>query len=106
MHVAVVEVRDCPHAAEAARRVADALHLVGRGQIQVDRVVVTTVQDAERLGAPGSPTILIDGRDLYPSPRPATRDGLVCRLYPTPTGLSGAPTVDQLVQALSALEDR
>ncbi len=55
---------------------------------------VDTLVDAARLGFTGSPTILIDGRDPY-----AAADAppaLACRLYPTPAGLRGSPTVEQL----------
>jgi hypothetical protein len=103
MRVAVVEVPDCPHAASAVDRVAAALKLAGHEGVGVDRVVVDTIEQADRLGAPGSPTILVDGRDLFPTRMPSG-GGLACRLYPTPEGLAGAPTVEQLVDALSGLE--
>jgi len=104
MHVLLVEVPDCPHAAGAAARLTEALDLVGRGDVRVDRVVVSSAAEAGRLGAPGSPTILVNGRDLFPSKDSAAGGALACRLYRTPAGLAGVPTVDQLVDALSAWE--
>ena len=59
-----------------------------------------TIEDAERFKFTGSPTILIGGRD--PFPRPGMAPALACRLYSTPEGLAGSPTVDQLVHALGA----
>lgn len=84
-------------------------------------------KQARALGFPGSPTIRIDGRDLFPPEGPAPAEsparaggpapprgplpyrdllapaepfGPTCRVYATPDGPAGAPTVDQLVRAL------
>lgn len=45
----------------------------------------------------GSPTILIDGVDPFMDPH-APID-LSCRLFPTPEGLRGTPTKEQLIRA-------
>jgi hypothetical protein len=42
----------------------------------------------------GSPSLLIEGRDPFATP--AARTGLACRVYSTPDGLAGSPTVAQL----------
>jgi hypothetical protein len=47
---------------------------------------------------PGSPTILIDGRDPFAG---ATPVGPVCRRYPTEHGLDFAPSLEQLVEVLT-----
>ncbi len=59
---------------------------------------VETPEEAERLRFVGSPTILVDGRDPFPILE--TSFGLSCRLYETPDGLAGSPTVDQLRRAV------
>jgi hypothetical protein len=59
---------------------------------------VETVEDAERLGFVGSPTILLGGVD--PFRPPDARPALACRLYPTPEGPSPSPSVAQLVAAI------
>ncbi len=59
---------------------------------------VETAEDAERLGFIGSPTVLIDGSDPFAAP--GSPVGLACRLYVTPEGLAGSPTVDQLAEVL------
>lgn len=59
---------------------------------------VETPAEAERVGFGGSTTLLIDGIDPF-----ATDDdpvGLACRVYDTPDGPQGAPTIDQLRRAL------
>jgi hypothetical protein len=49
----------------------------------------------------GSPTILIDGADI--SPPPYDEVSVCCRLYRTESGISGAPTIDDLVDALTSV---
>jgi len=50
----------------------------------------------------GSPTIYADGIDLFPT----GDDGgaLACRIYRTPAGLTGSPTVEQLVDAIKRVD--
>jgi hypothetical protein len=88
---------DCPNWQEVDARLREALPLAGVGA-DVALVEVTTAEDAERLRFHGSPTVLIDGRDPF-----AAEDdpvGLSCRVFRTPEGLRGAPTVGMLVEAL------
>ncbi|MGH8775740.1 MAG: hypothetical protein ACRDWI_11380 [Jiangellaceae bacterium] len=47
----------------------------------------------------GSPSVLVDGRD--PSSHGDQPVGLACRVYQTPEGPAGAPTIDQLRAALT-----
>ncbi|MDU0314090.1 hypothetical protein RKE38_10375 [Phycicoccus sp. M110.8] len=60
---------------------------------------VESTEDADRLGFTGSPTILLDGTD--PFPQPGEISALSCRVYTTPDGLAGSPTVEQLADALT-----
>ena len=59
---------------------------------------MNTIEAAQALGFTGSPTLLIDGRD--PFRNPAIPPSLSCRVYQTPDGLAGSPTVAQLVEVL------
>ncbi len=93
MRISVVQVDGCPNAAVAVTRVTEALARLGLPDVGVETVVVTTAAQAAQAGAGGSPTVLVDGRDLFPG-----SGGLSCRLYPTPAGLEGAPSVEQLVE--------
>jgi hypothetical protein len=61
---------------------------------------ITSARQAKMQGIPGSPTIRIDDCDPFVA---AGASGLTCRLYQTPDGLAGAPTVGQLVEVLAAL---
>ena len=71
-------------------------------QITVSRHLVDTVEEAERVGFRGSPSILFDGVD--PFAQPDAPVGLACRRYITPAGFTGAPTVDQLREKLNSHE--
>jgi len=65
----------------------------------IELVEVTTQEQAERIGFRGSPSVLVDGRDLFA--QTGTDFGLMCRVYSTPEGLRGSPTTEQLVAALA-----
>ena len=64
---------------------------------------VETAAEAERVGFHGSPTLLIDDIDPFASDDDPA--GLACRVYDTPDGPQGAPTIVQLRQALRRAAD-
>ncbi len=98
MRLQILHVPDCP-GAEALDGFLAPL-LAARPDIQVTRQVVRTQDEAARLGMTGSPTILADGRDLFPAP--GQQPSLSCRLYPGEHGrLGSAPTTAQLQEALT-----
>ena len=86
----------CPNWKVADERLASLVE--GNPGIVVTRHVVDTVEEAERVGFRGSPSILIDGID--PFARAGDPIGLSCRRYLTPDGYAGTPTVEQLKTAL------
>ena len=98
VHINVLHVEDCPHLRVAQQRIAEALTLAGVSATVTDRLVRTEAEALEA-GFRGSPTILVDGADPFPADGAS---GLSCRLYPTRGGAQGAPTVDQLVEVLTA----
>lgn len=89
----------CPHWTVADERLSEVLTQLGRADVAVERRKVETAEDAQRVGFTGSPTIRIDGQDPFSSG--TEQVGLACRVYQTPTGLAGSPTVDQLTEVLS-----
>ena len=89
----------CPNWQVAEEHLKQALAACGRADGAVEYQRVETVEEAERLGFTGSPTVLVDGRDPFAvAGAPA---GLACRVYATPDGIAGSPTVDQLIEVLS-----
>jgi hypothetical protein len=96
VHVTLLYVDGCPNrqlADERLRALADEFDL------QIGSRQVEGPDDAERLGFRGSPTILIDGRDPFAAGDEPV--GLSCRIYRTPEGVAGAPTLEQLRAALT-----
>ena len=88
----------CPNWTVAAARLAAIV--VDSPDVTVTRRRVETSKDAEAIGFRGSPSILVDGTDLFPDPSAPV--GLACRIYVTPDGFAGAPTLDQLRAAIPA----
>jgi hypothetical protein len=60
---------------------------------------VESPEEAERLGFAGSPTVLLDGVDPFATGDAPT--GLACRVYATPDGPQGSPTVQQFREAVA-----
>lgn len=99
MDIRLLYFDDCPNWRVLHERLADAARLTGI-DITVSLTEVSRHDEAERLGFPGSPTVLIKGSDPFADESPAV--GLSCRLYPTPAGTGGSPTVEQLTRVLTA----
>ena len=98
MRVELLYFEGCPSYLLAEERLRQIIAERGLNT-DIGMVRVETDEDAHRLRFPGSPTIRVDGRDLFPTGE--ERDGaLSCRIYTTPEGLAGAPTVGMIRQAL------
>jgi hypothetical protein len=89
----------CPTYKAAEKTLKEVLAAEEDIEANVKLVAVNTDEVARRLRFPGSPTIRVDGRDLFPRPE---RDDwrLGCRVYATPEGLKGSPTTEMLREAL------
>ena len=98
MEIDLLYVADCPNREIARSLVERALAGMDRSATIREREVRSR-EEAERLRMRGSPTILIDGRD--PFARGAGPTEMACRLYDSDVGLSGVPTLRQLVEALT-----
>ena len=88
----------CPNWRTTYERLRDVLREEGMTDIEPILERIETDEDAERLQFVGSPTVLIDGRDPFAG-REATF-GLACRVYQTPDGLAGSPTLEQLREVI------
>jgi hypothetical protein len=100
MDVSSLYFDDCPTWKIADQRLAAIA--AEHPEVVVNHHVVETVEEAERIGFHGSPSILVDGVDAFSSPGAGV--GLSCRIYRTPHGLEGAPTMEQLRAALGVAE--
>ena len=94
LQLEVQYIEGCPEAREFMRRV----RLAADAEDHVE-LVTTLVQGethARRLQFRGSPTLLIDGRDMEGMPGVAAA-GITCRLYP-----GGLPSVESIRLAIHA----
>jgi hypothetical protein len=96
MKVEVLYFEGCPSWQGALDKVKEAL---GDG-IQVALIKIDTQEQAEAEQFAGSPTIRVDGRDLFPVGD--QQYALACRMYMTPQGASGSPTLEMIQGALVA----
>ncbi len=96
MDVTLLYFEDCPN----WQTVEGHLELLAREMpdLRLSRHLVDTAEEAERVGFAGSPSVLIDGID--PFAEPTSPAGLSCRMYQTPAGPAGSPTLDQLRMVL------
>jgi len=99
MKVEILHVDDCPSWEEAGRRTTAALIATGHEDVGVTFRRLQISEDASRVPFAGSPTIVIDGADLFPTGSRIT--DLACRVYPTPQGLAALPTTEQLIGAIN-----
>jgi hypothetical protein len=84
----------CPAYREAEKTLRGALAQEDT-KIEVELMAVNTDEEAQRLRFPGSPTIRVDGEDLFLVPERAEY-ALGCRMYATPEGLKGSPTAEMV----------
>ena len=97
MKIQILYLPDCPNLPATRSHVQAALRDSGV-QAVVEEIEVVSVEDADRHGMHGSPTVLIDGRDPFASEDEVS---LSCRLYRSEAGTGGSPTVAELAAVLS-----
>jgi hypothetical protein len=96
MKVKVLYFEGCPHWRTAADRLAALQAEMG---FELTRQEVETPEEAELYGFRGSPTIQVDGIDAFgPDDAPVS---FACRVYETPDGTAGSPTIEQLRMVMS-----
>ena len=97
MRLQILSVPDCPNVAVLRERLAAVL--ASPADVEVEEVLVDTVENATRAGMHGSPTLLVDGVDPFATAGQVP--ALACRLYRDEIGRApGAPSVEQLRAAL------
>ena len=97
MDITLLYFEDCPNWKAADERLTELA--TERTDIRVTHHLVETEEEAERVRFHGSPSIQVDGVDVFAEP--GAQVGLTCRRYPTPDGDEGAPTLDKLRTVLS-----
>ena len=100
MQVELLYWEGCPSYPEARALVEEVLSANGiHAPVQMREV--RSHAEAQQLGFPGSPTILVDGRDIDARGASA-RPALNCRIYLLPDGrVSPVPSREQIEEALT-----
>ncbi len=97
MTITLLYFEDCPNWKVVDERLA--VIAAEQSDFTVTHHLVESSEEAERWGFHGSPSILLDGVDLFADTDAGV--GLSCRVYQTPDGPSGAPTLVQVRAALA-----
>ncbi len=98
MNIEILYVADCPNLNSTRQHLDTALQAAGI-TANIRQTEINDADTAARLDMRGSPTVIINGRDAVTSD--ARAGSLSCRLYAAGAGIQGAPSVDQLTEALS-----
>ena len=83
---------DCPNWREADHNLRALAE--DHPEMVIERRRVETSEDAAATHFRGSPSIIVDGVDLFADADAPV--GLSCRVYQTAHGFAGSPTLDQL----------
>lgn len=98
MDVEIVYFEGCPNVDVARARIAHVLQ--GRDDSRMRLRLVMDESEAREARMHGSPTILVDGVDVFaPADAPIS---WTCRYYPPDVGSHGVPSIEHLERILSA----
>ena len=98
MDVTLLYFDGCPHWHQADQHLRALA--VDRPDLVITRHLVETAAEAERTQFRGSPSIIVNGVDPFADADAPV--GLSCRVFQTPHGRAGSPTIEQLSEALAA----
>ncbi|MGC8634934.1 MAG: DF family (seleno)protein [Candidatus Limnocylindrales bacterium] len=87
LRVELLYAPGCPHWEQVRTDLHQALS-EGAIETPIQLVLVSSQEDAEFLGFPGSPTVRLNGVDVAPEP-PSGPPGTSCRMYRQPDGTLG-----------------
>jgi hypothetical protein len=105
LHISFLYFEDCPSREPALERLRQVLAEEGI-EAEVEIVEVETDAQAEQLRFMGSPTILVEGRDIDPPP-PGAQFALTCRVYRREDGrISPLPPSELIRRSLRAAAGR
>ena len=102
MQMEILYFDGCPTYLKAEKTLREVLEEEGL-EAEVDLIAVNTDEEAQELRFAGSPTIRVNGEDLFPVPERA-KYALGCRMYATSKGLRGSPTTEMLREALAKMD--
>ncbi|GER79218.1 MAG: hypothetical protein M5U11_17240 [Anaerolineales bacterium] len=103
MKIELLYIDDCPSWETGLQNLKSAM--IQEGLIaDIDLVKVHDDVEATRFKFLGSPSFLVNGSDLWQETRETF--ALSCRIYATPNGIKGFPTVNMLREKLHSLVEQ
>ncbi len=103
MKIQILHIDDCPNWKIIGADVVATLHELGASDVPVEYQLLTTSAEAAEVPFAGSPTLLIDGVDAFPSA--GGTSSLACRIYVTDAGMAGVPSRTDLRRVLGQVLD-
>ncbi|WP_205683942.1 hypothetical protein [Cryobacterium aureum] len=97
--IELLHIADCPNSAQTLLRLQRAIKNTIPSNSPIKSTLIDSAETAASLPFAGSPTILVDAVDLFPTD--GRTNDLACRIYLTPNGLAGSPTQQQIEEALA-----
>ena len=98
--IELLHIPDCPNSGETLLRLQRAVEETMPASTPIKSTLIDSAATAANVPFAGSPTILVDGVDLFPTD--GRTSDLACRIYLTPEGMAGSPTQQQIEAALAA----
>ncbi|WP_104125969.1 thioredoxin family protein [Cryobacterium sp. Y57] len=98
--IELLYIAGCPNSEQALRRLQHAVDKTMPSSTSIKTTLIDSAETAEKFPFAGSPTILVNGVDLFP--KDGRTNDLACRIYLTPNGMARAPTQQQIEAALAA----
>lgn len=102
MKIELLYIDDCPSWETGLQNLKSAMQQEGI-VADIDLVMIRDDFEAMRFKFLGSPSFLVNGNDLWHETRETF--ALSCRVYPTPEGIKGWPTVEMLREKLHTLDE-
>lgn len=96
MRVQILHIADCPNWEKTEEDIAAVLRELDAQDVELESVLLTTPEEAAEVAFAGSPTILIDGVDAFPSS--GATANLACRIYRTGGRFAGSPSTADLLE--------
>lgn len=102
MQIQFLYFDDCPNHEIALHNLTAALQEL-RWSADIEKIHIVDDLQADHYSFQGSPSIKFNGVDLWEEKRAEYH--IICRVYMTPTGLTGSPTIDMLVKRLAEMQE-
>lgn len=96
MQIQLLYSDGCPAWQGGLKNLKTALKELNLSEDLIEMVNIKTDEEAKKYQFIGSPTIRVDSKDIDPTAQGQTVSRQGCRIYKTPKGIKGEPTVQMI----------